>query len=203
MKNVALLIFALLTVAGGASAQTLREMDEDVRRFGLSWLDPIADCPLSLIDRPSKDITADYESCEQHLSKCVEGCRSGDEERCFSAAATHELLENGARASALYTRACTLGVDSACTNLAARLRYREQGDETCISTTFVEMCKRDEVWGCAMSGVALWQAEGLERDASQAGLYAKKACEIDPDSDACDLASDILAEIEESEGTNE
>lgn len=203
MKKTVLITAVLSLFAGGAHAQSLQEMDADVKRFDLSWLDPIESCPSDLIDRSSKEISPDYESCEQGLSECVEQCRRGDEEKCFSAAATHELLENDARAHALYARACKLGVDSGCTNFAARLRYREQGDELCISNTFLKMCNRNEAWGCAMSSVVVWQGEGLEIDAAQATAYVNKTCEIDPDSDACDLAKEIQIEIEGSGSADE
>jgi len=198
-SKVVIAVLALALIASDAVAQELDQFNEDLQSYGLTWLSPLDKCPFNIIPDSSDAISKDLETCEQHLSKCVDECRLGNAERCFSAAETHEALRNEARAHALYAQSCKLGVSLGCTNYAARLRYREQGDDVCIANTFFEMCSRNDIWGCAMSSVVSWQAEGVTQDAAKAESYAEKACNIDTEHDACLLAQDILSEVRQPE----
>lgn len=199
----ALLAVLTLVFAPVAMAQDDLSAEETLRSEGLDWLLPISDCPMDIRSEKAVEIDVDRRSCEDHLSKCVDQCRQGDAERCYTAGLSHERLENEAHADALYQEACRSGVAIACVNFAARMRSSGTGEERCIANTFFAECERDSLWGCAMSSLVVWQEEGVEEDPDLASEYARKTCALDPDHAACQLAEEILAEIETPEVSNE
>ncbi len=165
---------------------------------GMAWLLPADACAADVIGE--KSVEADYTSpaCEDNLGQCVAQCRDGDAQQCLGAAYIHEALENDDFADALFLRACEMGVVIACTNRAARLRYSGLGDATCNSRTFAVSCDRGDEFGCAMHGIMLSDAEeGVTPNLALAKERLARACELNDDSDGCDLARETLEVLEQ------
>lgn len=198
-SKIALFGLLVLFIAGfvtNSSAQTIADLTEILEDEGLEWLTPIPSCPADLMQDKNIKVQPEYRSCQDYLGKCVEDCQKGNPERCFTAAVTHQSLENDGHALSLFGKACALGVAVGCTNLAASLRFGDVGSGTCNAKTFEKTCALNEPWGCAMSAVIVANGEGVPRDQQKAKNYAERTCALSPDSDPCDLANDVIADNE-------
>lgn len=194
----AVIVFALCAVSfcNFASAQDAYSPEDELRAEGLDWLLPLVECTSDLLPKAWVGLNYDRRTCEDYLSACVLRCESGDASQCFIAGLTHQSLGNGAHADGLFQRACKLGGAGGCTNLAATDRANGVGDEMCIANTFFGACDGGDAWACSMSGVVLWDGEGVETDRERAKKYFDKSCAISPDFAACDFAKEVLAEAE-------
>lgn len=162
------------------------------------WLNEAPACPSTLLQRPSIFGNVQLEACQEDMAQCVAACQSGDAEWCFSAGVAHEVLDRADLANAYLARACELGNDLSCVNLAVSLRDLGIGNDACITDTYKEACERDVAWGCALAAVSFVEGFGVAQDLSQSEAYAIKACEIDPSKTEmhhpCRLAESILEE---------
>jgi hypothetical protein len=196
------MLFSLALCAGlfgnFANAQDGFSREDALREEGLDWLLPFSECTSDLLPETWVDLDYDRRACEDHLSACVANCESGDASQCFIAALTHQSLGNDAHGDGLFQRACKLGGAAGCTNLAATYRANGLSDEVCIANTFFGACDGGDAWACTMSGVVLWDGEGVETDRQRAKSYFDQSCTIDPDFAACDFAKEVVAEAEEA-----
>ncbi len=166
-----------------------------------SWLFPADACPHEVISRGPEPIRYLADGCRDRAARCVSGCRGGDGSDCYALAL---LIEEGdphsEYASALFLRACRLGIDSGCTNRAARMASRWESDVapeklSCAVRTFGDVCARGDPWACAMLGLHLAHGRGIEQDLERAAAALRKACEV-RDEEACIHSRDLLREIE-------
>lgn len=108
----------------------------------------------------------------------VRACEGGDGEHCYAAA--QELIaedEKSPAAQSLFLAACRLGRASGCTNAAA-----SHAQDDCSFATYEASCDQgQDLWGCAMLGLALVRGDPRHRDLQRARTVLPKACRFGPD----------------------
>lgn len=167
------------------------------------WLFEPDACPAEVMPEIEREVKYLAEGCAGNPEKCLEKCRAGDGNACYSLALAleeHQGLgyEN---AKALHLRSCKLGIVSGCTNNAAiKLNLNETKKDPaiwkCTADTFEKACEREDPWGCAMYGLVLTQGLGRERNFDEALKVLPKACvKFGDDDPACQAAQQIEEQI--------
>ena len=147
-----------------------------------------------------------FKSCKSSQATCFDRCVSiGDANDCFALALllqeNEELDEK--YAESLFARSCAGGLPGACTNRAAGMMNANSADPAaklptgenireCVARSFEESCNSQDTWGCTMLGVVYRDGVGVAKDLKAATESFKKACAIDPESQACKQAKTVL-----------
>lgn len=139
--------------------------------------------------------------CAADPGGCLHACLYGrDADRCFTLGYLLHVADNAPDpryAEMLYAQACATGLALGCTNRGAGIRNGDYaGDpfgaadpaetDACLTRTFTHMCADDDAWGCFMVGQAYEYGEGVPEDEAESKRHYRMACDISPDSDACD-----------------
>lgn len=148
--------------------------------------------------------------CEADPFGCHRACFEGlNENACFSLALAfqYNVGEKFSRYwEAMFARACAAGSAGGCTNRGAGIRNGDFVDEPfnkvsiearegCLFRTFQTSCMASDAWGCTMHGQSYQYGEGVAADSKKAAEFYRKACDINPDFDACDYAKEQLEEM--------
>ncbi len=156
-------------------------------------------CPADLLTPDGLHNLYTEGQCDTAMFDCLTACRQGDAARCFNLGIEVQKLEDpgqDAFSESLFQHACAGGSVLACTNRAAGISMIDADESNgCAVRTYQKTCRQDEVWGCTMLGHHLARGRGIEKDFTQAKQFLHKACDIDPDTEACDNAKDILVQI--------
>lgn len=189
---------AAALLAGHAVAQDIPgSLPEEIRTIAAETLGDAdmaalaAACPDALWNARSFSLGSLLQGCETP-GGCRTQCGLGSGDACFDLARTMQEREPEMPAQVSerwFARACAEGHAGGCTNRAAGILLRGEGDpfaarppvdaEQCAARTFVLSCEADDAWGCTMHARDL--AEGVlgERDVSAARAAAGKACLLD------------------------
>ena len=161
-----------------------------------NWLPGTEQCPADLMPgHQSAPLDFSIERCSQAFDRCLNGCRSGSANDCYSAALVTQKVKDGALTQALFQRSCALGVVSGCTNRAAHSDMKEDGN-ACAIRTYELACDQDDPWACSMIGLHLIRGTGVARDPARARRLLSKSCRYGPDDQACQVGRALLKEIE-------
>ncbi|MHB2264363.1 SEL1-like repeat protein [Aliihoeflea sp. PC F10.4] len=179
-----------------------------------------AQCPADLFESerpiwriivPDQDL--DQFVCEQNAMHCYQRCtQSSAGGACLGLALALQDSDDdkdGRYHQQLFTRACSLGDASGCTNRGAGIRngsyeddpfvtMDESGRNACLFRTFETACGEDSEWGCAMLGQAHRFGEGTPRDIEKAKIAYENACGTNDTFAACRFATSALDEIGEN-----
>lgn len=139
-------------------------------------------------------------SCNKDATVCLNNCKNNDGRACYTLAVLIQMKKSPEQdySEALFLRACKLGVISGCTNRAARIMNDKPDDEKtvkCAVDTFEKTCEKDDPWGCAMFGFALYLGKGRPQDLEKALKILPKACKFGEIDEACQMANQIIDEI--------
>lgn len=194
------------TIDGDAAAQSAyRSCPADIfgkgRPFWRRWWDDlVGDTDLSL------------ELCGEDPARCLWLCLSmKGADACFT---TARVLQDNAEpkdqgdAQALFAQACALGYPAGCTNRGAGVKNGgrktdpfpdpdEPKTALCLFRSFKTACDQDDAWACTMHGMSYQYGEGVSVDEDRAKAAYAKACAIDPDFVACEMAQDELKAMTE------
>ena len=137
------------------------------------------------------------EVCLNDPQKCVEGCRRGVGNDCFSLALAVEPMRGHIPlADRLFLRACSLGVVPACSNRAASMSAQEA---SCQVRTYEKACHRSDPWACLTLGMYLARGMGVERNLPRARRLITESCELVDDPEWCAYGLDMLMEVDRME----
>lgn len=123
------------------------------------WLAPTGGCVADELRRQSL-VEFESHTCHPDLEHCYELCRGGNGSACQAAAwslQTEGPTTRSPEISALFERACLLGIASGCTNHGADIVRR---DWACAERLFEFSCSGDDPWGCTMLGSILVEMMG-------------------------------------------
>jgi hypothetical protein len=107
-------------------------------------------------------------------------CELGELRGCDEAA---QMVQNvdGARALALYGKACEAGQQPSCNGVAI-VYFNGLGgvraDEARGATLFAAACDKGEAYACSNYATAATQGRGVKKNAATAAAYRKKACSL-------------------------
>ncbi|MCD9187471.1 MAG: hypothetical protein LUM44_13630 [Pyrinomonadaceae bacterium] len=168
------------------------------------WLSTKEDCPWEIMSKTESDVGYLHEGCQKNARVCLDKCKNNDGNACYSLALLVQIKKglDQYEAEFLFSRACSLGVSSGCTNRAARIFNDKKNDEKaveCATKTFEKTCARDDAWGCTMFGMSLAGGFGVEKDMEKALKILAKPCQISDEGDpACQSAKQIIEAINKS-----
>lgn len=189
----------LLLVCGCAPAQDIQQTAEKLMRAQPSWLfdGPHDVCPAEVMGAEQVPVRYLGEVCLNDPTKCIEGCKSGVGNDCFSLALAVEPIRGYTPlADRLFLRACSLGVVPACSNRAASMRAEEA---PCQVRTYEKACHRSDPWACLTLGMYLARGIGVERNLARARRLITESCELVDDSEWCAYGMDMLMEVDRME----
>jgi len=164
------------------------------------WLFPFDACPADAFPAVEKLVpfAAGQEALDADAS--LDRCRANDANACYGAALQAQQLKVPSDyAEALFSRACSLGLVTACTNRAAGLvnAASPQSDPwPCANRTFEAMCGHDDPWACTMWGGSLVRGRGVPKDVGAARKVLPKGCLLGEDDPACEAARKLLREAD-------
>jgi hypothetical protein len=194
-----LLIPFLLFFAGCTPAQDVEQTAEALTRDQPKWLyaAPENACPADVMTDQPAPVRYLGEVCVQNPKKCVEGCKAGVGNDCFSMALAVEPMRGHTKlADRLFYRACSLGIVSACSNRASSMSSEES---VCQVRTYEKACNRSDPWACLTLGMYLARGMGVERDLPRARRLITESCELVDDEEWCAYGLDMLMEIDRIE----
>lgn len=194
------LVFATLLSIGQALADNVpKHLPPDLREIAIETLaDPdmtraLSTCPEKLWADHSLSPASFLPSCDGPRP-CQALCALGAGQACFDLARMMQDLEPDMPdvvSERLFVKSCASGFVGGCTNRAAGILVRDEGDvftslpanETtqCAAKTFTITCQMDDAWGCAMHASDLYEGVIGERDVKAARAAAAKACKLDYD----------------------
>lgn len=94
--------------------------------------------------------------CGTDGTSCDQRCRDGDPHACMMEAFRLQDASRDEESTAIFTRACHLGLAIGCTNVGAHLWLKHQpaspGDTRCARRLFDLACAAGEPYGCGMIG---------------------------------------------------
>ncbi|HVE71789.1 MAG TPA: sel1 repeat family protein [Thermoanaerobaculia bacterium] len=167
-----------------------------------AWRGEVDKCPSALM-REEQDLTFLKGSggCKApEMQQCLALCDGGNAAACYWLAIS--LQEHDApdgTVTALFRRACRLGIVSGCTNSAAAMLLPDQVSESvqqCASATFAKACALDDPWGCTMYAAQLAQGAGVAKDTKLALKVLEKSCKYGADDPACIRAGELRAKLQ-------
>lgn len=138
--------------------------------------------------------------CTDRPGWCLALCRAGNGRACFGVARVIEVdLEDEGEATLkfpFFMAACAAGHANGCTNAGATVkngswihgtRVAAAATRDCQYRTYEAACDAEAPWGCFMLGLE-WAVEGVngETDIAEARAAWRKACQLVPDSSACE-----------------
>lgn len=194
-----IVISFLLLFAGCSPAQDVDQAAEALAREQPQWLygPPENACPADVMTDRSMPVRYLGEVCTENPKKCVEGCKAGVGNDCFSMALAIEPMRGYTRlADRLFYRACSLGIVSACSNRASSMSHEESA---CQVRTYEKACNRRDPWACLTLGMYLARGMGVERDLPRARRLITESCELVDDEEWCAYGLDMLMEIDRIE----
>jgi hypothetical protein len=158
------------------------------------WLPRAQQCPADAMPANAGLAAFSIEGCSAAAEQCLDRCRTGNANDCYSAAlVVQQKLKTGPLSDALFLRACKLGVASGCTNVAASIE--DSGDYACPNRTYELACGRDDPWACTMMGFHLIKGIGVEKNNGRARRFLAKSCRFGEADEACRNAKAFLKEI--------
>jgi len=132
--------------------------------------------------------------CASTLEECLRNCRAGNAGDCYASALVLQRVKTDSPIpSALFLRACALGVASGCTNRAAAMD--SGAGIPCAVRTFAAACERDDPWACTMIGMHLVRGIGIDKDHERARQALSKSCRYGETDEACRAAKALTKEI--------
>jgi TPR repeat protein len=176
------------------------------------WLFGPAECPAELVSarpQPFRDLA---EGCAADPRAFLARCRAGSGAECY--ALGEFVQESGDEraeeyADALFLRACKLGIDSGCTNVAARLSSRvareivpSASEDRCAARTFDKVCQRGDPWACTLLGLHLAIGRGVAQDLERALAVLPGGCRLGEREEACTRARELMRAIERQRSTD-
>jgi hypothetical protein len=197
--NRLILLPMLLLVTACTPAQDINQTAETLTREQPKWLYSEKEnaCPADLMPDQPAPIRYLGEVCVEDPKKCVEGCKAGVANDCFSMAlAVEPIRGNTQLADTLFLRACSLGVVSACSNRASSMAASESA---CQVRTYEKACNRSDAWACLTLGMYLARGMGVDRDLPRARRLITESCELVDDEEWCSYGLDMLMEIDRME----
>ncbi len=158
----------------------------------------MAECPADAFPGVAQMLGYRPGECAPDLEPCLDRCQSNDAHACYAAALrVQEMNAPVDYSEALFSRACSLGGASACTNRAAGIIAHPPNDSvpwSCVNRTFEAMCRQDDPWACTMWGSSLVRGLGMAPDIARAREVLPKGCRLSEDDPACMAARKLLAE---------
>ncbi|KZN43295.1 hypothetical protein N474_14665 [Pseudoalteromonas luteoviolacea CPMOR-2] len=194
MKYIFLLMFLSINAFAGEQSldDVVKKIDSDK-----SYRTLVSQCPVEFFPKSNVAYKNFIEYCSVNASLCLELCNKGDANYCSSLANyTQNNLESEYYSEALFSKACKLGLVSACTNRASGLiKYNGDASLDCAVKTFELACSQKDEWGCTMFGAYLAQGQGVERDFNRALEVLKVSCKNGIEDPACQYAQSISNQI--------
>jgi hypothetical protein len=176
------------------------------------WLFVASECPAELVSarpQPFRDLA---DGCAADPRAFLARCRAGSGPECFALAEFVQESEDERAeeyADALFLRACKLGIDSGCTNVAARLTSRvgredmpSASEDRCAARTFDKVCQRGDPWACTLLGLHLAIGRGIEQDLERALAVLPGGCRLGEGDEACTKARELMRAIERQRSTS-
>lgn len=163
------------------------------------WIADTRRCPVDLMGKRQPVDVGEDDCAWTDGRACLARCESGDAGACFWLGRDLLVRDQPQPAEVLMSRACRLGVAEACTHRAAgQLRRDRQAVEVqaCAHASFENACRIGDAWACTMLGGLLFRGEGAARDLDKARTALERACDLDPDTEACDSAKKTLARLD-------
>jgi hypothetical protein len=197
--NRLLLVSVLLLVTGCTPAQDINQTAGTLTREQPKWLFSAKEntCPADVMPDLPAPVRYLSEVCVENPKKCVEGCKAGVGNDCFSMALAVEPIRGNVKlADNLFLRACSLGIVSACSNRASSMSSTESA---CQVRTYEKGCNRSDAWACLTLGMYLARGMGVERDLPRARKLITESCELVDDEEWCAYGLDMLMEIDRIE----
>lgn len=162
-------------------------------------------CPAELFRR-LRPYSKGTQDCSERPGWCLALCRAGQGRACFGLARTIELeLADAGEATLKYPffmAACAAGHANGCTNAGAAAKNGDWIEGTqvtlaasraCQFRTYETACEAEAPWGCFMLGME-WAFEGVagQTDINAAMAAWRRACDLDPNSSACESSTSRL-----------
>ncbi|HQU85147.1 MAG TPA: hypothetical protein PKY59_18550 [Pyrinomonadaceae bacterium] len=219
MRKINLLIFLVVTFVFTSQIysqlKTSKPLDSNaifervykVLQAKPKWLSTSESCPWEIMPKKETKITFLGEGCEKNAQLCLDNCKKNDGNACYSLALLVQEKKglDQFESELLFSKACSLGVSSGCTNRAARMFNDQENDKeviSCVFKTFEKTCEKNDAWGCTMFGMMLAQGIGTEPDFDKALKVLAKPCQISDEEDpACQNAKEIIQFIKKSKNT--
>jgi hypothetical protein len=164
------------------------------------WLFPFDACPADAFPGIEKLVPFAGGRWELDVDASLDRCQANDANACYAAALQAQQAKVPSDyAEALFSRACSLGLVTGCTNRAAGLvtyASPEVDPWPCANRTFEAMCSRDDPWACTMWGASLLRGRGVQKDVPAALKVLPKGCLLGEDDPACEAARKLLREAD-------
>ena len=173
-----------------------------------TWAADLDSCPADVIPVLQAALPSKGFRCDEQPEACWQSCRAGEGLACYQLALVEQRKDTTSpRAQALFFMSCELGIDSGCTNRAARI-YRvalAEGDSEsdrlrCANRTFEEICDRGDSWACTMLGLNLTRGIGIPVDYERALEVLHRSCTLGRSDEACQAANAVAREARSALG---